>query len=40
MNGFDVILILVVMRLALPVCILLFAGELVRRHDVKYWARS
>jgi hypothetical protein len=40
MNGFDVILILLVTRVALPLGVLLFLGELVRRRDANYWTRS
>jgi len=39
MNGFDVILILLVTRVALPFGVLLFLGELVRRRDADYWVR-
>jgi hypothetical protein len=40
MIGFDVILILIVTRVVLPVGILLFLGEWVRRREANYWTRA
>jgi hypothetical protein len=39
MIGFDVFLVLILTRVALPAGILLFLGEVVRRRERKYWAR-
>lgn len=40
MNGLEIILLLVVVRLIVPFGLLLLAGEWVRRHYVNYWLKS
>jgi len=36
MNGFEITLILIVARVVLPFCFVLFLGEWVRRREAKY----
>ena len=40
MNGFDVILTLILTRLVLPFGVLLLLGEWIRRREAGYWFRS
>jgi hypothetical protein len=40
MNGFEVILTLVLTRIVLPAGFLLLLGEWVRRHEADYWFHS
>jgi hypothetical protein len=40
MNGLEIILLLVVVRLIIPFGLLLLAGEWVHRHYANYWLKS
>lgn len=39
MFGIEVVLILMLIRVILPLGLMLWAGELVRRRETPYWSR-